>query len=81
MLPDSYLGIIRNIGIGRFFFKLIDGCKDNKIMLKYVRFIENVEMSEMEADMARPVSIGAQDFEEIISKNCFYVDKTGVIRE
>lgn len=31
--------------------------------------------------MARTVSIGAQDFEEIISNNCFYVDKTAFIKE
>ena len=31
--------------------------------------------------MARTVSIGVQDFEEIISKDCFYVDKTDFIRE
>ncbi|MDE7210594.1 MAG: ATP-binding protein [Lachnospiraceae bacterium] len=31
--------------------------------------------------MARTVSIGAQDFETIVSKNCFYVDKTDFIRE
>ena len=31
--------------------------------------------------MARTVSIGAQDFEELISKNCFYIDKTLFIKE
>ena len=31
--------------------------------------------------MARTVSIGAQDFEELISKNCFYIDKTFFIKE
>lgn len=31
--------------------------------------------------MARTVSIGAQDFEEIIRKNNFYVDKTSFIKE
>lgn len=31
--------------------------------------------------MARTVSIGAQDFEELITRNNFYVDKTGFIRE
>ena len=31
--------------------------------------------------MARTVSVGAQDFEYIISNNCFYVDKTGFIKE
>ncbi len=31
--------------------------------------------------MARTVSIGAQDFEYIISNNCFYVDKTLFIKE
>ena len=32
-------------------------------------------------DMARTVSIGNQDFESLRIKNCFYVDKTGFIRE
>lgn len=31
--------------------------------------------------MARTVSIGAQDFEELISENCFYIDKTLFIKE
>ncbi len=31
--------------------------------------------------MARTVAIGIQDFETIISKNCFYVDKTDFIRQ
>ncbi|MCI8378304.1 MAG: AAA family ATPase [Lachnospiraceae bacterium] len=31
--------------------------------------------------MARTVSVGTQDFEEIISNNCFYVDKTLFIKE
>lgn len=31
--------------------------------------------------MARTVSIGAQDFGDLISKNCFYVDKTSFIKE
>ncbi len=31
--------------------------------------------------MARTIAIGSQDFETIISKNCFYVDKTDFIRE
>lgn len=31
--------------------------------------------------MARTVSIGTQDFEELISRNNFYVDKTRFIRE
>lgn len=31
--------------------------------------------------MPRVVSIGAQDFERIISNNCFYVDKTMFIKE
>ena len=31
--------------------------------------------------MARTVSVGAQDFEYIISNDCFYVDKTGFIKE
>lgn len=32
-------------------------------------------------DMARTVSIGAQDFGDLISKNCFYIDKTHFIKE
>ncbi len=32
-------------------------------------------------EMARTVSIGNQDFESLRVKNCFYVDKTGFIRE
>ena len=31
--------------------------------------------------MARTVSIGTQDFEKMIQRNCFYVDKTGFIKE
>lgn len=31
--------------------------------------------------MARTVAIGIQDFEKIIGRNCFYVDKTDFIRE
>jgi len=31
--------------------------------------------------MARTVAIGIQDFEQIISENCFYVDKTAFIKE
>ena len=31
--------------------------------------------------MAKTVSIGNQDFEKIISEDCFYVDKTGFIKE
>ncbi len=31
--------------------------------------------------MARTVSIGTQDFEQLIINNCFYVDKTDFIRE
>ena len=31
--------------------------------------------------MARTVSIGAQDFEELIRKHCFYIDKTFFIKE
>lgn len=31
--------------------------------------------------MPRTVSIGAQDFEELITENCFYVDKTYFIKE
>ena len=31
--------------------------------------------------MARTVSIGNQDFEEIISNNYFYIDKTDFIKE
>ena len=31
--------------------------------------------------MARTVSIGAQDFAELVSENCFYIDKTNFIKE
>ena len=31
--------------------------------------------------LARTVSIGTQDFEQLIVNNCFYVDKTDFIRE
>lgn len=31
--------------------------------------------------MARTVGIGHQDFEEVITKEIFYIDKTGVIKE
>ena len=31
--------------------------------------------------MKRTVGIGIQDFEEIITKNCFYIDKTMFIKE
>ena len=31
--------------------------------------------------MARTVAIGEQNFEEIIQKNCFYIDKTMFIKE
>ena len=31
--------------------------------------------------MARKVSIGKQNFESVIKSNCFYVDKTGFIKE
>ena len=31
--------------------------------------------------MARTVGIGIQDFGKIIENNCFYVDKTGFIKE
>ena len=31
--------------------------------------------------MARTVSIGNQDFEKMIQRNCFYVDKTSFIKE
>ena len=37
-------------------------------------------MSEREVYMARVVSIGAQDFEALILKNNFYVDKTHFIK-
>ena len=30
--------------------------------------------------MARTISIGNQDFEGIITNNCFYVDKTNFIK-
>ena len=29
----------------------------------------------------RTVAIGVQDFEKLISNNCFYIDKTAFIRE
>ena len=31
--------------------------------------------------MARTVAIGIQDFEKLIRKNIFYIDKTGFIKE
>jgi hypothetical protein len=31
--------------------------------------------------MPRTVAIGLQDFEKIRTENCFYVDKTGFIKE
>jgi hypothetical protein len=31
--------------------------------------------------MPRKTAIGIQDFGDIITKNCFYVDKTGFIKE
>ena len=31
--------------------------------------------------MARIVSIGEQNFERLITENCFYVDKTLIIKE
>lgn len=31
--------------------------------------------------MSRAISIGAQDFEQLISNHCFYVDKTLFIKE
>ena len=34
-----------------------------------------------EADMARTVGLGIQDFEDLITKDYFYVDKTAFIRE
>ena len=30
--------------------------------------------------MAKAVAIGIQNFEELIQKNCFYVDKTDFIK-
>lgn len=30
---------------------------------------------------ARTVGIGHQDFEQLIQSNCFYIDKTGFIKE
>ena len=33
------------------------------------------------AFMARTINIGGQNFEDIITKNCFYVDKTMFIKE
>ena len=35
----------------------------------------------LEGMMARNVAIGIQQFDELIEKNCFYVDKTDFIRE
>lgn len=29
----------------------------------------------------RTVAIGVQDFEQLVSRNCFYVDKTKFIKE
>ena len=37
--------------------------------------------NEKEDYMARTVSIGNQDFEKMIQRNCFYVDKTSFIKE
>ena len=37
--------------------------------------------TEMGVFMARTVSIGNQNFEKMIQRNCFYVDKTGFIKE
>ena len=31
--------------------------------------------------MARTVAIGLQDFKDVIERNCFYIDKTDMIRE
>lgn len=31
--------------------------------------------------MGRTVAIGIQDFEKLITNNCFYIDKTGFISE
>ncbi len=31
--------------------------------------------------MAKTVGIGIQNFEEVIQRNCFYVDKTSFIKE
>ena len=31
--------------------------------------------------MARTVAIGIQSFEELVSKKCFYIDKTSFIKE
>ncbi len=31
--------------------------------------------------MKKTVAIGIQDFEELITSNCFYIDKTDFIRE
>ena len=35
----------------------------------------------VEGTMARTVGIGIQDFERIITKNLFYIDKTNFIKE
>ena len=34
----------------------------------------------LEVFMTRKVAIGIQQFDELIEKNCFYVDKTDFIR-
>lgn len=39
------------------------------------------EIVRKEDGMARTIGIGIQDFEKIISENCFYMDKTGFIKE
>lgn len=31
--------------------------------------------------MAKTVGIGIQSFREVVERNCFYVDKTGFIKE
>lgn len=31
--------------------------------------------------MVRTVAIGIQDFEKVIERNCFYVDKTYFVRQ
>ena len=36
---------------------------------------------DAEVSMARTIGIGLQDFQKMITNNCFYIDKTDFIRE
>ncbi len=51
------------------------------ILYEIVRKIGNLQKIVWEEYMARTVGIGIQDFETIITKNVFYVDKTNFIKE